>query len=71
MNWKLINISLILRTKYLLLPLLLVFLVSCGKGGALLEKEAPPFKLDLLEGGQIGITDLKGKPVIIYFFASW
>lgn len=57
--------------KYAFFALLLFILFSCGKGTSIIGKEAPPFKLDLLEGGQIGITDLKGKPVILYFFASW
>lgn len=71
MSWKSINMSVNLKKKYLLLPFLILFLFSCGKGETIIGKEAPSFKLDLLEGGQIGITDLKGKPVILYFFASW
>lgn len=71
MSWKWINMAGVLARRYALFPLLLFLLVSCGKGGSVVGKEAPPFKLDLLEGGQIGISDLRGKPVILYFFASW
>jgi len=71
MNWKLIDVVAHLKVRYIIIPLLLVVLFSCGKGDSIVGKEAPPFKLELLERGQIGITDLKGKPVILYFFASW
>ena len=60
-----------LKTKYIFLPFIIILLLSCSKGSSLLEKEAPPFKLNLLEGGQIAISELRGKPVILYFFASW
>lgn len=46
-------------------------MTACGSGSKLVGAPAPEFSLDLLEGGQIGLTDMKGKPVILYFFASW
>ncbi len=35
------------------------------------KKEAPPFSLKDLEGNQITLSALKGKPIIMIFFASW
>lgn len=32
---------------------------------------APDFTLELLEGGEITLSDLRGKPVIINFWATW
>ena len=50
---------------------LLIFLTSCGKGQSLINNKAPDFKLNMIEGGQIGFNELSGKPLILYFFASW
>lgn len=44
---------------------------ACGRGTSVVGQPAPEFTLDLFDGGQIGISDLRGKPVILYFFASW
>ena len=38
---------------------------------AMLDKEAPAFSLAGLKGGQLSRDALKGKPVLINFFASW
>jgi len=35
------------------------------------KKEAPSFSLKDLEGNQITLSSLKGKPVLMIFFASW
>ena len=32
---------------------------------------APDFKLSLLDGGHFNLSDHKGKPVVVNFFASW
>lgn len=33
---------------------------------------APDFKVeDIFTGDEIHIADLKGRPVVLYFFASW
>ena len=71
MNLKSINMTGYLKVRNLFFLMLLLFLSSCGRGDSIVGKEAPPFKLDLLEGGQIGISELRGKPLILYFFASW
>lgn len=61
-------------TRNMLYPialLLLVSLFSCSDG---LPKEfaAPEFSLkDLFDGTDIRLADLRGRPVVLYFFASW
>ncbi len=49
----------------------LMFITSCGKGQSLVGNKAPDFTLNMIDGGQIGLTELSGKPLILYFFASW
>ncbi len=59
------------KSTLILIFLLLMFISSCGKGGSLVENKAPDFTLNMIDGGQIGLTELSGKPLILYFFASW
>ena len=35
------------------------------------KKEAPPFSLKTLNGGQVSLKDFKGKPVLLAFWATW
>jgi len=35
------------------------------------KKEAPTFSLKGLDGKQASLSDLKGKPVLIVFWATW
>jgi cytochrome c biogenesis protein CcmG/thiol:disulfide interchange protein DsbE len=37
----------------------------------LVQKAAPDFRLKTFGGGEISLADLKGKPVIVNFWASW
>lgn len=57
--------------KRYLLPVLLVFAVSCSDGFPP-EFPAPEFSVkNLYDGKDITYSDYRGKPVLIYFFASW
>jgi len=35
------------------------------------KKEAPPFSLKGLDGNRISLSDFKGKPVLVMFWATW
>ena len=35
------------------------------------KKAAPPFSLKMADGNQVSLSDLKGKPVMFTFWASW
>jgi peroxiredoxin len=35
------------------------------------KKEAPPFSLNNLDGKKINLSDFRGKPVLITFWATW
>ena len=59
------------KNPIILLFVLLMFITSCGKGQSLVGNKAPDFTLNMIDGGQIGLTELTGKPLILYFFASW
>ena len=60
-----------LKSHLLFMFFSLMFITSCGKGQALVGNSAPDFTIDIIDGGQIGISELRGKPLILYFFASW
>lgn len=48
-----------------------VFTASCSRGLPA-EFAAPDFTVeDVFTGEQIHLAALKGKPVMLYFFASW
>ena len=37
-----------------------------------LEAQAPPaFTLDAHDGGRVSLADFRGRPLMIYFWASW
>jgi cytochrome c biogenesis protein CcmG, thiol:disulfide interchange protein DsbE len=40
-------------------------------GSALLNQPAPDFELERLEGGTLRLSDLRGRPVMVNFWASW
>ena len=35
------------------------------------KKEAPPFSLKALNGGQVSLAEFKGKPILLAFWATW
>ena len=35
------------------------------------KKEAPAFSLKSLDGKQVSLSDFKGKPMLIVFWATW
>jgi cytochrome c biogenesis protein CcmG/thiol:disulfide interchange protein DsbE len=46
-------------------------LVACTKGEKLTGKAAPEFSLTTLDGAEISLGGFRGRPVVLYFFASW
>ncbi len=66
-----------LRPYSLLLAILTVGLSlvqGCSEDAASLntaKEAAPDFEVGLFDGGDFRLTDHKGKPVVINFFASW
>lgn len=44
---------------------------SSNSSFGLTGKAAPDFKLKTLDGKEISLSQLKGKPVVVNFFASW
>ncbi|MBT4522805.1 MAG: TlpA family protein disulfide reductase [Halieaceae bacterium] len=45
--------------------------VGSGTSSEAVVEVAPDFDLTLLEGGNFKLSDHKGKPVVVNFFASW
>ncbi len=56
---------------------IVVFLtVSVGRPSGpvdtpIVDRPAPPFDLQTLDGGRVSLTDLRGSPVVLNFWASW
>lgn len=58
------------------IPLLLLLAYGFGKDpkrvpSPLVGREAPDFTIFLLEGGKLSLQDLRGKLVVVNFWASW
>lgn len=34
-------------------------------------RPAPAFRLERLEGGSLSLADLRGRPAMLYFWATW
>lgn len=37
----------------------------------LVGQDPPPFTLESLDGKKVSLSDYRGKPVFLYFWASW
>lgn len=45
-------------------------IIGC-KGKEVIGTTAVDFALEGINGGQVSYSDIKGRPVLLYFFASW
>ena len=57
-------------------PLIIVLAAGFGRdptaiASPLLNKPAPPFTLQSLDGRPVSLASLRGKPVVLNFWASW
>lgn len=73
---KLISIlaGVYLSRRHLLLALAALPIGACaGDDGPapIVGREAPPFSLRSIDGGEISLKSLRGKPVVVNFFATW
>ncbi|OQX00226.1 MAG: protein disulfide oxidoreductase [Thiothrix lacustris] len=50
---------------------LILFAVFSWRTHGMLEGEAPDFELTALNGKQVHLDNYRGKPVLLYFWASW
>jgi thiol-disulfide isomerase/thioredoxin len=49
----------------------LFLVISTVRGGVALPEEAPDFQTTTLDGKPVHLAALRGKPVVLYFWASW
>ena len=59
------------RTLMLVILALVLLLAGCSPGGARVGEPAPDFELQNLDGQIVTLSDLRGKPVLINFWATW
>jgi cytochrome c biogenesis protein CcmG/thiol:disulfide interchange protein DsbE len=63
------------RTRLLVLPAIVLLVVTaCGPGqpsGAQTGQIAPPLAATALDGATVDLAALRGRPVIVNFWASW
>jgi len=59
----------------LIIAILLLPLAACGAQesavGVEVGQQAPDFTLELHGGGSVTLSELRGKPVVLNFFATW
>ena len=71
MNWKIL-----LGGLALVVPLLVILALGFGQDphefdSPLIGKPAPDFTLSTLDGVEVQLSSLKGKPVVLNFWATW
>ena len=70
-SWPVLAIGLVI-----VVPLLYLFVRGLGfdpkdVASPLIGRPAPPFSLERLDGARLTLADLRGKPVILNFSATW
>ena len=70
-----------IRRSFLAVPILLSLMIATGCVSpdrdnrryehALIEKPAPDFTLRDLKGNQVSLSDLRGQPIVLNFWATW
>jgi thiol-disulfide isomerase/thioredoxin len=65
--WRFLRSTLIT----LVLSVGLFLVISTLRGGVALPEEAPDFRATTLDGKPVQLSALRGKPVVLYFWASW
>jgi peroxiredoxin len=57
--------------RVLRLSLVVALLVACGQAPSLQRRPAPAFELRDLAGGNVSLASLRGKVVVLDFWATW
>lgn len=60
-----------MRRRLAVFLLLLPLVMACTGPGNVVGNVAPDFTLEMVDGTKLSMAELKGKPTMIYFFASW
>lgn len=55
----------------ILLVLPIAVAITGCKGKEVIGTAAVDFTLEGINGGQVTYSDIKGRPLLLYFFASW
>jgi len=59
-------------TAFVLAVFLVIIAVSYSGGGLPKEFPAPDFRLSgIFSGKEFSLSEFRGRPVVLYFFASW
>ena len=55
----------------LMVILLIVCATGCSPAGSSVDSSAPDFTLQSLDGDSVSLSDFRGKPVMLNFWATW
>lgn len=69
--WKRITMSVTLAVSAVLVLMLMLVPRTGAETTLVVGQAAPDFNLPTLDGGRVKLSDLKGKPVVVNFWASW